>query len=382
MTGQNSGTIRTGLFGQLILAMASVAATLVMFSPHLWLMRHEVPEAFQWHRALTFLAQCAEPFRSDVEPAMRWRVLPPIVSSTLHLRGYFPLILPWLGVLFLTGYVSNLLAKRISNWRYILGGTLLITTTSAVLVPIGWLGINDAWVWVGLLVIAFGRSRMALILASLLCPWVDERFLIGFPLAWLVRQAESEHAFSPREVLSWIWLLPYGIIRIVLASTLVHDEASVHFLKHAVTEASAYAAFAPFGWWMGLRVGWLLAIYALIKVGWIERGLLLTVAGATLLTMMLVASDLSRSVAILVPLVLLGCFRVAREFGSSASQIMLRLGVANLLIPAAHVIYTKIDVISPLPIELFRLFRTQQHSISLALPAEHCRFSGGYSSIE
>jgi len=67
MVGQNSGTIRTGLFGQLILAMASVGATLVMFSPHLWLMRHEVPEAFQWHRALTFLAQCAEPFRSDVD---------------------------------------------------------------------------------------------------------------------------------------------------------------------------------------------------------------------------------------------------------------------------------------------------------------------------
>jgi len=66
---------------------------------------------------------------------------------------------------------------------------------------------------------------------------------------------------------------------------------------------------------------------------------------------------MSRSAAILVPLVLCGVFHFAAEHPAIAPRAVLFAGVLNLLIPAAHMTYTKIDPISVLPIELFRLLR-------------------------
>jgi hypothetical protein len=71
----------------------------------------------------------------------------------------------------------------------------------------------------------------------------------------------------------------------------------------------------------------------------------------------LLASDLSRSVAIALPLVLAGCFALARRHPAAAPRWLLAAGIANLLIPAAHLTYVHIDPISPLPLELFRLLR-------------------------
>jgi hypothetical protein len=78
----------------------------------------------------------------------------------------------------------------------------------------------------------------------------------------------------------------------------------------------------------------------------------------TLTATAVLASDLSRSIAILVPLVLLGCWHIERHDFAAAPRRMLWLGIVNLLLPAAHVVHVKIDVISPLPLELFRLFRS------------------------
>ncbi len=71
----------------------------------------------------------------------------------------------------------------------------------------------------------------------------------------------------------------------------------------------------------------------------------------------LLASDLSRSVAIATPLVLAGCFALARRHPAAAPRVLLVLGVVNLLVPAAHLTYVHIDPINPLPVELLRLFR-------------------------
>jgi hypothetical protein len=118
---------------------------------------------------------------------MLWRVLPPLVCHHTGLTAKAPLAVPLIGVLVLPSYVAVFLRRRETNARFVFGGTLLVTTTSAVLVPLHWFGMNDAWVWLGLLAVAFGRSSWAIPLACVLCPWIDERFIIGFPLAWCVR---------------------------------------------------------------------------------------------------------------------------------------------------------------------------------------------------
>lgn len=340
------------------LALLALALSVLFFAPRLWLMQAHVPGSFQWDRAHTFLQQCEAPLRRDIEPAMLWRLLPPLVAHLLHLPGKTPLALPWLGLFAATTYVALLLRRRLDDTRFVLGGTLLFATTSAVLVPVGWLGMNDAWVWLGLLAVAFGREKWAGPLACLLCPWVDERFIIGFPLAWLVARLGRKEPLSFRAVLTSLWLLPYAAIRLTLDR---HDAAAStatqQFLHTQVTQNLRLLPLVPLGWWFGLRAAWGAVAYAL----WTLPRPRLVLGGVTLLGTLgfsaLLAADLSRSVAIAVPLMILGCLELARRHPAEAPRLVLALGVINLLIPAAHLTYVHIDPINPLPVELFRLLR-------------------------
>jgi hypothetical protein len=341
-----------------VITLLTVALSVVFFSPRLWLMREAVPGSFQWARAQTFLKQCADPFRRDIEPAMLWRVLPPLVAHHLKLPGHTPLALPWLGVLAATGYAAVILRRRCPDARVVFGGTLLLATTSAVLVPVGWLGVNDAWVWLGLLAVAFGRSAWALPVACVLCPWVDERFIIGFPLAWLVARLDRGEPLAGRALFAGLWLLPYAAVRLAVGrQDPAAGEAAAAFLQSQLQDGAKALPLVPLGWWMGLRAAWVAVIGALWA--WPLRQSIF--AGVVLLVTLgisaLLASDFSRSAAIASPLVLAGCLALARRLPESGPRAVLAMGLANLVIPAAHVTYIHVDPISPLPLELFRLFR-------------------------
>lgn len=346
--------------GRLVLIIVTaLVLALLFFSPAFWLMREPIPGSFQWSRALGYLAQCEDPFRTDVEPALRWRLLPPIVAQALGLRGYWALLLPWIGVVAATSYVAVLYRRRLNNPRWVFAGALLFTTTSAVIAPFGWLGINDAWVWLALLAVAFGQGRLALPLACLLAPWIDERFVIGIPLAWLVRRFDRGEAWQARDLRDGLWLLPYLGLRIGwshFAASPTGVETS--FLAAALTNFPIVAAHAPMGWWMGLRGAWLPVLFALIVFrGQPLHTLALAAGGGTLIAGTVLASDLSRSVAIFTPAVLLGCFAAAQRYPAHAPSALLALAGANLFIPAAHVVFNKVSVIYTFPVELFRFLR-------------------------
>ena len=338
----------------ILIVCGSLTLSVLFFAPRLWLMKVYVPGSFQWDRAHTFLQQCEQPLRRDIEPAMLWRVLPPLVAHALHLPGRTPLVLPWFGLLAATTYAAVLLRRRLDDTRFIFGGTLLFATTSAVLVPVGWLGMNDAWVWLGLLVVAYGRAKWSVPLACLLCPWVDERFIIGYPLAWLVARQDRNEPIMGRPLLTTLWLLPYTAIRLLINR---QDESADAFVHQQLTTSLQLLPLVPLGWWMGLRAAWAAVAYALWDFSRSRlAGTGLALLGTLGISVSL-ASDLSRSVAIATPLVLAGCFALARRHPAQAPRVLLILGVINLLIPAAHLTYVHIDPINPLPIELFRLLR-------------------------
>lgn len=343
-----------------LIVLASLGLSVVFFAPRLWLMRHYLPGTFQWERAHAFLLQCEDPFRRDIEPAMLWRLLPPLVCHTLRLPGLMPLALPWLGIVATTGYVAILCRRRFDDWRFVAGGTLLFATTSAVLVPVGWLGINDAWVWLGLLAVAFSRARWALPLACLLGPWVDERFIIGFPLAWLVRLIDRGEGWRWRALLDGLWLMPYAALRLWLSrADPAASQAADIFIGGAGTRLHVLLPIAPLGWWLGLRAAWVAIFCAGLNASRRQNALVAVTAVLTAVVSVALASDLSRSIAVEMPLIFFGCFAFARDNPAQAPRALLLLAIANLLIPAAHMSYTKIDPINPLPIELFRLLRPQ-----------------------
>ncbi len=338
-------------------ALVCLVLTLFMFAPRLWLMRTYLPGTFQWDRAHTYLLQCEHPLRRDIEPAMLWRVLPPLVCHFGGLRGNQPLVVPFLGVFVLTSYVAVLLRRRNADARFVFGGTLLVTTTSAVLVPLHWFGMNDAWIWLGLLAVAFGRAAWALPIACALCPWIDERFIIGFPLAWCGRCLDRHEPFLDARAGVALWLLPYAGLRFWLSRNSAGAHVTADFLRSVPGTTLGLAPFVPFGWWMALRLGWALVAGAVWLAPAGRRVPIASMLLATLVVSWLLASDLSRSAAIALPLVLLGCFVLAQRFPLHFPRALLLLGLASLLVPAAHVVYTKIDLISPLPLEIFRLLR-------------------------
>ena len=58
--GEANGTLALITGGCLLLSI-------LFFAPRLWLMRDYVPGSFQWDRAHTFLLQCEQPLRRDIE---------------------------------------------------------------------------------------------------------------------------------------------------------------------------------------------------------------------------------------------------------------------------------------------------------------------------
>ena len=341
-----------------LITAACLALSVTFFAPRLWLMRHYAKGTFQWDRAHTFLLQCEQPLRRDIEPAMQWRLLPPIICHTLGMTGDTPLVLPWLGIIAATAYAAVLFRRHLDDWRFVTGGTLLFVTTSAVLVPVGWLGMNDAWVWLGLLAVTFGRARWAVPLACLLCPWIDERFLIGFPLAWLVGRYDRGTGWSWPATLEALWLVPYAAIRLWLGRNDGAANAGTSlFLADQFRQTLLLAPLMPLGWWMGLRAAWLAVAYAAWTTPPGRRFLGAVALVVTAGVSAALAADLSRSISIIMPVVFLGCFEFARRSPANAPRALLILGVANLLIPAAHITYVHIDPINPLPIELIRFLR-------------------------
>jgi hypothetical protein len=334
--------------------LACLLLTWVVFSPSLWVMRNYFQGRIAGDRAHDFLLQCEAPFRRDIEPALMWRLLPPLVCHGLGLGGRVPLLLPYVGILVLTTYVALLLRSRLADPRYVLGGTVLLTTTSAVLFPLDVLAMNDAWVWWAQLAVAFSTGRWVLPVACLLAPWVDERFIIGLPLALLVRALDRDEPVSWwRFLVAGLWLAPYAVTRICFSFDPQAVRGTRFFLHYLLNDFPATVPWAPLGWWMGLRAGWVPVLYAMNPRRWLLGG----TAAVTAILMLMLAADISRSIAVLAPLMLLGMLSFARRSPDCAPRAALWLGGINLILPAAHVVGSTLLPISPLPIELLRLLR-------------------------
>jgi hypothetical protein len=326
------------------------------FSPHLNMLLDMRPDTYEWSRAGAYLAQCANPFTEDVEPAMRWRLLPPLVAHAMGLRGHLPLAIPWIGVVTLVGaclaWGEAWLRSRTSAMAF----AVVVATTSAVIVPLAWAGMNDAWVWLGLLGITLSGGRIGPAIACLLCPWVDERFIVGLLLAvWARSRLHPGSSFLREMLRHGAFLLPYAAIRGY--PTLAHgDPTSGAFLANVLHEFPTVMLRAHLGWWMGLRAGWVLVAWS--AVGAARQGRLpgeLALGCATVAVSTFLAHDLSRSIAVVVPLLASGAVELARERPERAASWLFGLAGLNLLLPAAHVVLADVDVIHPLPVELLRL---------------------------
>jgi hypothetical protein len=326
-------------------AFATVALSVFLYCPRFENWTRGYPYSWETYRGAGFLMQCAAPLRSDVEPALQWRLLLPAICHGLHL-GPAALLVPWLGVIALCSVVTvRLVALGLSRIEAVLA-TLLIGTTSAAITCLGMLGVNDCWVWAGLCAVALGASKPWFAACCLLCPWIDERFIVGLPLAAVMRSILATPPGAVRTsdavrgiCIALLWCLPYAALRLILTVATGHGAAG-QFGNTVWVQAYTWVYYIPTGWWHGLRFGWFLVMGLMLAstraLDWKVNLLIWLTLWGTICIMGLLASDLSRSAAICIPAMLAGLILLKRVVPRQADVWLWLVLALNVALPAAH----------------------------------------------
>lgn len=282
---------------------------------------------------------------------VRWRLLVPVVARVLRLPDWATLGLAHLGCLALVAALA-ILGRRLAPAAAppaVLGFCLTAGATAPFFTSMGWLGYYDSLLALGLLAVAFAPGRVLVTAACLLTPWIDERFVLGLPLALLVRLLLSPDValrdWLRREALAPLALaLAYALLRLSLGgsggSQTLHQYLGQFVFGYPLGGLQRLA-----GAWAGLRLGWVLALLALaacfLPAARLRPRLGPVLAGTTLLTALIAlhtALDLSRSTVLLLPLLPLGWLAASRLLPARRLTLLaLTLATLALALPAHHV---------------------------------------------
>jgi hypothetical protein len=301
----------------------------------------------EWSRADGFLKQSQDPFRQDVEPAVRWRLLPPLVCRALGLKGNEPLAFCWAGLAVFAVALAARLDLLTGSRPWATLGTVGFATSGPFITALGWLGLNDGWYLLALLEASAGSSLWALGFWTLVGPWIDERFLIALPLALYVRM--RLHLPQPGLLrrtcrVACAGIAPYVLLRIGF-SAIRGDAVSASYTASMLDVFRIYASYLPLGWAMGYRVAWLALAAGLLAKGisWKSRLTGIALCAAALVVISVVAWDLDRSTGILLPAYVAGIVVSAQVSARDAGRSKrLLAGLAcvllNLALPYAHIV--------------------------------------------
>jgi hypothetical protein len=348
----------SSLFKIVSVACLAALASVVFFSPRLLVFTAEAPGSYEWTRGLNFLAQVEGQPIERVEPALRHRLLPVLAARALGLTGYAGFALGWMGVVVLLACVYSLMSQSGVPGAVATSTAFLFASTSAVITSFGWLGIFDSWWVLALIVVAMSPKLWPVAVAGLAGPWIDERFIIGLPLAFLARWLVYQ--WQPRIA---------GKLVLVLATTIAPYAAwRVYSLLHSSGDASqeflslhflVWLRMVPHGWWMAYRLAWACVIFCFVLRNasgvraWQLGVVCLLVAAAAIVT----AADISRSAMVIAPLVPAGVLLAWRQNSEQTKRWLPWIAAANFATPYIHVVYIKLEPVHPLPWEILRLAR-------------------------
>lgn len=358
-----------------LLALGCLVLLLLVFCPPLYafLTWARVPEAsflLELRRGASVLYQMnnlGEPVPDALHAVIQWRLLFPLLGAFLGISAPLLFSLAHLGCLFVLVYLATLLRRSGYSWRDCALALITLGAGSWFFTSTGWLGYYDSWLVLALLFVGFSRSNWPVWAACLWAPWVDERFVIAFPLALLCRLAlkeplkhdESTRFCFPdwkRELLPPVALVAlFVVIRLLLLPSAPKAGVSGYLASQKNLEAPIYLIF--WGIWEGLRGAWLFALAAVVLLRrrkW-DSLVLGLVAVGILLSSLVIAQDFSRSMSMLFPLALLGLLLAKRSQAPWLSRALLLSAPAVLLLPAHHIMSNRVSPIYYLQHEIFQL---------------------------
>lgn len=297
----------------------------------------------EFNRAFFVLQQREDPWQrveNLTHRVIEWRLFFPVLAHYLALPAKVLLGLPHLGGLAALAAAAAWLWRETRDGVFTAGGTVLVATASWFFVTTGWLAYFDGWLVLALVAACATRSHRQLLVAAAIAPWIDERFILAVPLCLGVRALMGIDEGRSLSAARWLaaGLLPYLVIRLVAELTQVRATSGSYWESHVPFAAPIGGVIL--GVWHGLRLGWIGVGFAL-AAGWRNRRWL-AVAGIAvgLLGNLAAADDLSRSASVAVPVALAGLCLAWRAGVPRLKQLLVFLGGANLILPAAHVIAT------------------------------------------
>jgi hypothetical protein len=327
------------------------------------------------HRAYDTLLMLQDPWVPPDTPSnavICWRLLFPLAWYWLKLPVWLFLVMPLLGCVLALWLATWLTHQRLGNWQQTSMAVMLFAALPWFFVSTGWLTYFDSWLVLGLLVVGFTRSRVALAVTCLVTPWIDERFVLALPVTLAVRSIALRTVEERQWRAMWLDLavvvaasLPYPAVRAV--AWLHGDPDSTIYVQ---THWTDFFGVPPSrfleGLWSGYRTGWAMVIAAIWlwakRVGWKWGACFAAIVLGTSLGALCIAADMSRTLAIAVPVLLVGVWLWHDARPRSFAYALPVVLAANLLLPAEHVVwpfkipirylYTQFDAYRNPPLEL------------------------------
>ncbi|MDF1665610.1 MAG: hypothetical protein P1V97_27875 [Planctomycetota bacterium] len=310
------------------------------------------PEA---SRAQQILLQLEDPFAKIDDPSnvvIQWRLLFPLIGHYLKLPHTVFFALPFLGCFLSLLLILTNAAKETKSFLEAILITAIAASCSWFFVSTGWLGYFDSYYILGLLLISFYKPRWILLLCCLLLPWVNERFIIGLPLAMTIRAIRFDHlnrenykTFLTDIALGAIFIGPFLAVR--LLATKSNDGISgliienFFFANHFKNKPRKMLL----GAWFGLRLAWLGVCYycltAQANAKAESKAFLFVIVIFSIYAALAISGDTSRTLSLLLPAIVLGLVlfssqsRLARHWRTITLFALLAL---NLILPTQHIV--------------------------------------------
>lgn len=323
---------------------------------------HYYPEL---NRAVSTLRQLEDPFtKSEVvsNAVIEWRLLFPIIGHYLHLPAPVYFAIPHLGCLLVLTVMASIVWQATRDRMIVLLATCIVATASWLFISVGWLSYFDSWCLFGVIVVTFFRRWTALVLACLLTPWVDERFILTLPLCMVVRAVHMGQmdnndikSFIKTCGICFVAIIPYLAIRLV-ALTRGNDEAAMSYFG-LINLTVGFDRWIK-GAWMGLRGAWVFVVMLPWLIWRRDRQVwgvfIVAVTVVTIVGSLVITGDLSRSMSMMVPAVLIGIVLLFRQSPRFSRRLIAGVLAFNLLAPASHVLLYFDVPIYYLPLEISR----------------------------
>jgi tetratricopeptide (TPR) repeat protein len=330
--------------------------TLAFFSPRfvywptVFIDQFPFPET---NRAYSILKQLENPLVAISEytnKIVERQILFPVIGYLLKLPPTVFLSIPFIGCFLALGCAARLFYEELDDKRLTPLLLMMFSSTSWFFVSTGWLAYFDSWYVLGLVLIAFQKSRLSICLCCLILPLGCSRFILGLPLALTVRalrlnylERENLHDFVKDIVLSFVCILP------ALSSHLLST-----FSNNASVSADGLRGFLTFqrflefrqecieGAWHGLKLSWIGVVYfvycywsrnQIVKNAFVIFIMVLTLWIATSIT-----GDPSRTMGLFSPALVAGLLCFAKNPHKHKKSLIIALVLLNFLLPAAHVV--------------------------------------------